>query len=323
MKLALVLAGGGTVGIAYHTGVLLALRDELGLSADDVDLVVGTSAGSVVGAYLRSGMEPDEVVAQVLGTEHGSGAAADPLPRVLDWMRGGPGAWARRGLGTAWVAGRALSSRWPVAFPVPAPPTALRRSFPAGLAAMAQSKERLRRDLGCSWPSRPLWLTTVDLVSGRRVVLGRHPCRLSLPDAVRASCAIPVLFPPVRMGRRLLVDGGVRSMAHLDLVAEAGVRAVIASLPLSYDPKAPPPRTQALVRRPGSRTLAREVAVARQAGASVLLIRPDAEVVRIQGSNMLRVDDLHRVVDVAYRSTRRRLAGRDRFVVDVRRRMAA
>ena len=322
MKLALVLAGGGTVGIAYHTGVLLALRDELGLCAQDIDLVVGTSAGSVVGAYLRAGLEPDALVAQVLGAE-GSGAAVDPLPRVLDWASGGPGAWARRGLGTAWVAGRALSGHWPLGLPVPAPPAALRRSFPAGLAAMAESKDRLRRDLGGSWPSRPLWLTSVDLVSGRRVVLGRRPCRLPLPDAVRASCAIPVLFPPVRMGRRLLVDGGVRSMAHLDLVAGAGVRTAIVSLPLSYDPKAPPPPTQALLRRVGSRTLAREVTAVRQAGVSVLLIRPDAEVVRTQGPNLLRAADLRRVVDAAYRSTRRRLAGRDRFVVDVRRRMAA
>lgn len=321
MKFALVLAGGGTVGIAYHAGVLLALRDELGLRADDIDLVVGTSAGSVVGAYLRSGMDPEELVAQVLGAARTSGTPASPLPRVLDWVSGGPAAWARRGLGTAWVAGRTVAGHWPLGLPVPAPPAVLRRAFPAGLAAMAESKARLRRDLGGSWPARPLWLTTVDLVSGRRVVLGRGHCRLSLPDAVRASCAIPILFPPVRMGRRLLVDGGVRSMAHLDLAA--GARTVIASLPLSYDPTVPPPRARALLRRPGSRVLAREVAAARRGGSSVLLLRPDADLVRIQGANMLRVDDLHRVVDAAYRSTRRRLAGRDRFVVDVRRRLAA
>lgn len=321
VKVALVLAGGGTVGMAYHAGVLLALRDELGLDAGDVDLVIGTSAGSVVGAYLRSGVAPDELVAGVLGSA--TAAPSDPLPRVLDWASGGPADWARRSVGSTWVAARSAMGRSPLRLPVPPPSPALRRLFPAGLSAMADSKARLRADLGSQWPDRPLWLTTVDIVSGRRVVLGRDDGDLPLPDAVRASCAIPVLFPPVRMGRRLLVDGGVISMAHLDLAAAAGATTVIASLPLAYDPLSPPPAVQALVRRPGSRMLAREVAAVRARGAALLLVRPDAQVVQAQGRNMLRTGALHLVVDAAYRATRRRLAGRDPFVIDFRRRLAA
>ena len=67
-KLALVLGAGGTVGIAHHVGVLKALRDECGFDANSAATIIGTSAGSVVGAYVRAGYSIDdlwEVVARL------------------------------------------------------------------------------------------------------------------------------------------------------------------------------------------------------------------------------------------------------------------
>ncbi len=319
MGLGLVLGGGGVVGIAYHAGVLKALHDTWGLGTDQIDLIVGTSAGSVVGAYLRTGREPAELIAEILGPD--GTEAAKPMPQVLDWNSDGLLGWARRGVGNAFVVGRSA-----VRLPIPPPPELLRRAFPAGLAAMREARDRLRSDLPATWPETPLWLTTVDLVSGRRVVLGRGgPPRLSLPDAVRASCAIPVLYPPVAMGRRILVDGGLQSAAHLDLVAdpEAGVDAAIVVLPLSYNPRVPPGPVESLARRPGSRALAREMEAARRARVSLLLIRPDAEVVRAQGPNMMRTDGLHLIVQAAYEATCRQLTSPDSHVVRMRRRLAA
>lgn len=319
MRLGLVLGGGGVVGIAYHAGVLQALADCWGLEPDDAEVVIGTSAGSVVGAYLRSGRDPHQLVAEVLGDA--TTAPSRPLPAVLDWAGASPLSWVRRTVGTAFVAGRSLGR----ALPIPPPPAVLRRAFPAGLAAMAEAKQRLRADLPAAWPDRPLWLTAVDLVSGRRMVLGRDGGhrRLSLPDAVRASCAIPVVYPPVPCGRRLLVDGGLHSSANLDLVAEADVDAVIGVLPMAYDPLAPPRRVEALSRRPGSRTLGREIERVRRAGASVLLVRPDATVVRAQGPNLMRTDGLPAVVRAAYEATCRQLESADRHVASVREVVAA
>jgi len=67
MKTALVLGGGGLVGLAYHAGVLRALEVEAGFSPDDAELIVGTSAGSVMGAYLRTGMTTQDMWLLALG----------------------------------------------------------------------------------------------------------------------------------------------------------------------------------------------------------------------------------------------------------------
>ena len=318
MSLGLVLGGGGVVGIAYHAGVLKALAEVWGVGPDDADVVIGTSAGSVVGAYLRTGREPLELITEVIGD--GDTLPSRPLPPVLDWGAASAVGWARRGLGTGWVLARSLGRR----LPSPPVPAVLGRVFPAGLAAMADGKARLRADLPSGWPEQELWLTAVDLVSGRRMVLGRDGGRsLPLPDAVRASCAIPVVYPPVRLGRRVLVDGGLHSAANLDLAAEADLDAVVAVLPLSYDPATPPGAVDAITRRPGSRLLAREIEAVRRSGASLLLIRPDATVVRAQGRNMMRTEGLAEVVRCAYEATCRQLESADRHVLSVRDQLAA
>src|SRR3954452_22290698 len=67
-RVGLVLGGGGMVGLAYHAGVLRALEELGGFRPADADLIVGTSAGSVAGAYLRSGWSTEDFWQLALGT---------------------------------------------------------------------------------------------------------------------------------------------------------------------------------------------------------------------------------------------------------------
>jgi NTE family protein len=67
MRIGLVLGAGGTVGLAWHAGVLRALEQVGGVVPDDADLIVGTSAGSVAAAYMRSGWSTEELWQVALG----------------------------------------------------------------------------------------------------------------------------------------------------------------------------------------------------------------------------------------------------------------
>ena len=117
-----------------------------------------------------------------------------------------------------------------------------------------------------------------------------------------ASCAIPGVYPPVRLGRMTLVDGGAHSSSNLDLAARFGCGLVIGSIPMAFDTIAPPGPVRQLIRRMPARSLAAEVALARRRGASVLLLRPSAAEVRLHGVDLMRPDGLDAVTLAAYES---------------------
>ena len=112
----LVLGAGGTVGLAYHCGVLHALAQVAGVKADEAELVVGTSAGSVIGAYLRAGWTTDDMWQFALGTHP---TLASMAPDELDERRHAifvpawatPRELARRGVGSAYVFARSVVRR--------------------------------------------------------------------------------------------------------------------------------------------------------------------------------------------------------------------
>jgi NTE family protein len=312
MDLGLVLGAGGTVGLAYHAGVLRAL-EHAGVVPDDADLIVGTSAGSVAGAYMRSGWSTEELWQVALGTHPSlDGLSAEELDErsrgILAPAFTDPLTLARRLVGSAYVAGRSFVR-------VPAPflkvPATLQRAFPGGVFEMTEGRRRFSEELPVGWPDKPLWLCAVDIDSGRRVVLGK-PGRAplaSLQRAVAASCAIPGLYPPVRVGSRLYVDGGIHSTTNLDLAARAGCSLIICAAPLAYDTAGslPAPWTQ-LMRRIPARMVVDEMDAARRAGAEVLLIRPSAGELRIHGMNLMRRGGWDLVAKAAYESTSRQLA---------------
>jgi NTE family protein len=198
-----------------------------------------------------------------------------------------------------------------VRLPVPPVPSALRRAFPGGLFAVPDPEERLADLVPEAWPDGALWLVAVDIGSGRRVVLGREPAGeriATLRQAVLASCAIPGVYQPVRIGSRTLVDGGVHSTTNLDLAARFGCRVVIAVAPMAFDPHDPPlSPVRRLARNRPSAALTRELAGARAAGAEVLLVRPTADELRVHGGNAMRRDGNEAVTLAAHEATARLL----------------
>lgn len=300
---ALVLGAGGTVGMAYHTGVLKALQEVAGIDATTAGLTIGTSAGSVISAYLRRGWTVDDLWGLALGT-HESLADLSPQEQALQrramfapaW--GNPVELARRAMGSVAVLARTVLP------PLPTVPATLARSFPGGLFSMEAARSRFEAEVGAAWPDAPTWIVAVELRSGRRVVFGSLGApAVDLPDAVLASCAIPGFFRPVRAGGSTYVDGGVRSTTHLDLAAIAGFRRIIGIAPMGFDPAEAPSNLAQLSRRLPARALSREARLARRLGSDVVLLRPGADELRVHGRNLMNPDAGEEVARSAYEAT--------------------
>ncbi|MBS2938202.1 patatin-like phospholipase family protein [Nocardioides sp. J2M5] len=208
---ALVLGGGGITGIAWELGILTGLA-RAGVDLTDTDVVVGTSAGSVVGAQLGSDWSLEDLYAAQLeppDAELGgrmSRVAALKLvpPYVL------PGT-DRQKLARVGRVARAAHA-------------------PGSVDREAVIRARLPAH---AWPDRDLRITAVDAVSGEFTVFTRGS-GVDLVSAVAASCAVPTVWPPVEVGGRTYVDGGMRSTANVDVAAGAARVVVLAPLPRSF-----------------------------------------------------------------------------------------
>ncbi len=292
LRLALVLGAGGLVGVAHHAGVVAALADEIGFVEERADVVIGTSAGSAIAAYLRTGWPARSLMER----------ACDLGDAALGQIGGGVLGLVRHGVGSAYVVARA-SVRVPSVLSV-SPAPLLRRAFPAGVVTMSKGSSILDRELPRNWPERPLWLCTYDLIGRRRVVLGR-PGEPYLPvaQAVRASCAIPGIYAPVRVADGVLVDGGAWSLINLDLTSLALCDTVICVAPMCYDPLRPPSAADRVMRAVPTRALARASARLRRQGISVVMLAPGPREVAAHGLNLMRSRNLETVAEVAYAET--------------------
>jgi len=154
-------------------------------------------------------------------------------------------------------------------------------------------------------------LVASDLDSGDRVVLtgDRYDgAEVPLTKAVRASCAVPGVYAPVRIGSHRLVDGCVQSSTNLDVAVRTGCRAVIALAPMGYDRREPPGYLRALGRLPSNAMIDREVVRVRRAGMTVLTVRPGADELRHHRFNVLSRAGHDSIMAAAYETTARRLA---------------
>ena len=284
-----------------------------GIAPGNADLLIGTSAGSVIAAYLRSGWTGEDFWQFTLGTHPSlTELDADEAERrrreIFTPRWRSPLELSRIALGSAYVLGQAVVRR--PALPIPG---WLRRRFPGGLFAMTEGERRLPEELAQDWPQEPLWLVAVDINTGRRVVLGREGApAVSVATAVLASCAIPGFYQPVKVGKMTLVDGGVHSSTNLDLAAKFGCDLIIGVAPMAYEPVDAPDPVRQLVRLVPTRALSRETAYARRRGAEVLLIRPTAAELTIHGANLMRPDAGEEIAKAAYQATAR-LLETDRF----------
>jgi NTE family protein len=307
-RVGIVYGAGGTVGMAYHAGVTRALEQVAGIRPADADLLVGTSAGSVIAAYLRSGWTGEDFWSFALGThptlaELSDDDVARRRREVLTPRWRSPLELSRIALGSAYVLGQAVMRR--PALPIPG---FVRRRFPGGLFAMTEGERRLPEELAQEWPDEALYLCTVDINSGRRIVLGREGSpKVSVAQGVLASCAIPGFYPPVKAGKYTLVDGGVHSSTNLDLAAKFGCDLIIGIAPMAYEPVDAPDPIRQLVRLIPTRALSRETAYARRRGAEVLLIRPTAAELAVHGANLMRSDAGEEIARSSYEAAARLL----------------
>ena len=222
---ALVLGGGGITGIAWETGLLAGLA-EAGVDLTAADRVVGTSAGSIVGAQVTSDLGLEELYRRQLLSPAELGDTA-PLASI------GPGVAARfalsllRARGDLERFGRILG-RQAVAL------TAKGRT-PTVAERYQQVAQRIG---GLEWTDRDLVVTAVDATTGELVAFGPRGERpdVRLEDAVNASCAVPCVYPPIPIGEQVFVDGGVRSGANADLAAGADLVVVLSPLDRGIGP---------------------------------------------------------------------------------------
>ncbi|MFT4659466.1 MAG: NTE family protein [Ilumatobacter sp.] len=293
-----VLGAGGVIGAAYHAGVLTALA-EAGFDARDAELIVGTSAGSAVGATLRAGFPPLDLTPRSLGEPVSDEAAAivgrTDGPLSLDLR---PRPFSLSPL----PASPKLLLRLPRH-----PAKALAGLLPTGTIATNVIGERISMMYGDrSWPERPLWICAVDLEDGDRVVFGRDAPEANVGVAVQASSSIPGLFRPVEHGGRRYVDGGVHSPTNADLLADQGFDIVVVVSPMSATRLAHGtllPNARLL----HSRRLANEVDRLRQSGTEVLTFQPTSDVVATMGRNAMASARRAPTTRVALASARKRL----------------
>ncbi|MEU5883415.1 patatin-like phospholipase family protein [Spirillospora sp. NPDC047279] len=249
MSRALVLGGGGLTGISWEWGILSGLA-AAGVDLSDADLVVGTSAGSMVGAQVASGLDFQERFR----------AQFVPLPP------GPPTRLARRDLArSAWAV---LSSRASDGVGARLGRIALGAETPSEdeHARLIRSRLPVRE-----WPDRPLMITAVDAGTGTFTVFDRSS-GATLLEAVGASCAVPGVYPPVTIGGRRYIDGGARSSTNADLAA--GYRSVVVIAPNTQGFRA-------------IESVAGHVRALRRAGSEVALISPDARSRRVFGRDSL------------------------------------
>jgi len=270
-RVGLVLGAGGATGMAFHAGTLLALSNDFGWDPQESAVVVGTSAGSVVGMLLRSGFSTDDLAAW--GSSVAAAPGREPLREVLD------AADARRPT--------LVLPRWraPVRARFAARPSqVMLAALPNGVvdasatfAAMASSAD---------WPAQELWINAVRRRDLRRVVFGRDVVP-GVADAVAASCAIPAVFAAVRIGHDTYVDGGVHSPTNADVLRGAAVDTVLVLSPMSIRPRAARNSADHAVRIAHGRRLRRECRMLRSAGVDVHVFEPDVATVRAMGRNAL------------------------------------
>lgn len=209
-KRALVLGGGGVAGIAWETGILQGIADESRAAARallDSDVLLGTSAGSAVVAQICSGRSLEDLFARQV----------EEISAEID-----PG-----------VGIQAITDLFLAALSQP-DATVQQKRQRIGAVALATKTvdEPVRRDVIAqrlpthAWPDREVRVTAIDITTGELVVFDRDS-GVELVDAVAASCAVPGAWPPVTIGERRYMDGGIGSTINLDIADDCNTAVVL------------------------------------------------------------------------------------------------
>jgi NTE family protein len=266
MTRALVLSGGGAVGIARESGITIGLA-ERGVHLVEADLIVGTSAGSAVGAQIALGRDLIEQVERYRAIDPAQaaersvlarGAAPERMAQLIEMMTEVMTGDADSDEARARIGKFALEAE-----------TVPEEDFVAAFGYLA----------GEEWPRR-FACTAVDAQTGALIVWDGGN-RAPLERAVASSCAVPGLAPPITIDGRRYVDGGMRSPTNADL-AEGNDRVLLLSLIPPASPDADDPRAARFGRR-----LADELATIADEGGVVEIVTPDEEAQAVMGVNLM------------------------------------
>ena len=303
---ALVFGGGGVLGGTWAVGALSAWSEATGLDPKDVDVIVGTSAGSVLGALVACGVSTDELITHYRDEHVDTGPLAgyewDP-ERATGGHR--PGVPKLRGPGSPSLIRSGLRNIRGL------PATALLSAF---LPEGGRSLERVGHLIDAvtpfgEWSAHAnLWVVAMDYADGHRVVFGRPGAPIApLASAVMASCAIPGWFQPVEIDGRMYVDGGAVSATSVDVVAHAGLDEVYVIAPMvsfSMDsPSTISARLERQWRRQVTKTCREEMAVVRSTGTTVYSLGPGPEDLEAIGSNLMDASRRRLVLDTSLRTS--------------------
>jgi len=282
---ALVLGGGGPVGIAWEIGLSAGLAEN-GIALAKADRIIGTSAGSFVGAALASGRTPDSLLKSQIeqgerdraARNQASGERPKP-PDLMPLMR----MMARRPQ-TGEVPRDLLIELGAFALQAKTMPE---ENFIASFGGVAKD--------GTAWPGG-YGCTAVDAESGEFRVWDESS-GVALGRAIASSCSVPGIFPPITIKGRRYVDGGMRSATNIDLVKGAErVLAVVVESRMTTD---------AMRQR-----VREEIAEIERAGGKVETIVPNGDCVEVFGPNLM---DASRRADVAKAGARQGRAEAERL----------
>jgi NTE family protein len=300
----LVLGGGGVLGAAWMVGALSVLQDELGVDLREFHELVGTSAGSVLGALLSAGVSMDELRRHQLGEalddgplsgfqwdyENATGGDLPQRPR------------ARLGSGGMLVRNARHLRRLP-------PTAVLSALLPEGRGRLDSVGALVRHVVPEGWARRSgLRIVAMDYETGQRVPFGGAGLPTAdLAEAVMASCAIPGWYQPVRINGRRYIDGGAWSTTSVDLMLGLDLDEVYVVAPMvSFAMDEPTALTTRLERRWRTRVTRRclhEVALIHRAGADVTVIGPGPRDLEAIGGNLMDVGRRESVLRTALETT--------------------
>ena len=238
-KTALVLAGGGVTGVVYEVGVLQALTHFLTgeFTLNDFDMVMGLSAGSLVGSLLVNGITPAEMMGAM--GEHPS----TTLSKFSKWdvFRPNFSEFFERAMGLPFTLTQNLW-RNISNYTLGKNPYAelLDEILPSAIFTNSKVADFVRnnlQNLGRTNDFRELvkkfYVIATELDTGDRVIFGDEGYdHIPISKAVQASTAIPLFYRPVRIGRRDYVDGAMRKTLHIDIAIEKGAELIICINPV-------------------------------------------------------------------------------------------
>jgi NTE family protein len=307
----LVLGSGGVLGEAWSHGVLSGIEQATGLDFRRCETFVGTSAGALVACALVAGRRPRLPA----GTRRRRAApatgpaAARPVRPPPERSRRPSAGLSEDPLvhGLVRVAGdlvrRRVGELAPTALRVGEPGGAIARAallwaLPDTGRSLAPARRALAR-ANLSWVGR-LRVVCVERRSGRRVVFGAPGApAASVLEAALASCSMPWWYPPLTIGGREYVDGGLWSSTNIDVAPAARGTEVLCLHPsgsLSVTLDSP----WTMLRSLGRAAAVTEALALRSLGARVRRITPDRASARAMGADLMDATRRAPVLEAGY-----------------------